>query len=361
MAAVHGEPAGSETMNFKTSRIRLKPLAQQVIVITGATSGIGLSTARAAAARGAVLVLAARNEEALKAVCEDLSAKGAQVAYVAADVGRESDVRAIAAVAVSRFGGFDTWVNNAGVSIVGAADAVSLEDHHRLFDTNYWGVVHGSLVAVEQFASQAGGGALINVGAAASDVALPLQSAFSASKHAVKGFTDALRTELMAAHTPVSVTLIKPSGADTPGKDNARNLTGAVVAHPSGLYATPLVAQAILYAAEHRVRDLTVGAGGGILALAAAVVPVLTDPFLALTARLSAKTARGLDPARIDNLHHAGRDLRERSFQTGVRESSLYATAQMRPKAAWGLALGAALATVLAFKLGSKRVEVIED
>ena len=341
------------------SHLKLKPLEKQVIVITGATSGIGLSTARAAAARGVSLVLAARNEEALKAVCEELTAKGAEVAFVAADVGREADVRAIAAVAVSRFGGFDTWINNAGVTIVGAAGQVSLEDHRRLFETNYWGVVYGSLTAVEQFEQQAGGGALINVGAG--DVALPLQAAFFASKHAVKGFTDALRTELMAANVPVSVTLIKPTGVDTPARDNARNLTGAPIAHPGGIYATPLVAQAILYAAEHRARELTVGSGGRLLSLAAELLPALTDPFLALGARLSARTARGTDPARIDNLHHAGRDLRERAFTPRVRETSLYATAQMKPRTTVGIAVVAALAAGLAFKLGSRKAAPAED
>ncbi|MDR3507631.1 MAG: SDR family oxidoreductase [Caulobacteraceae bacterium] len=340
-------------MNIKRTRLRLKPIGEQVIVITGATSGIGLSTARAAAVRGASLVLAARNEDALKAVCEDLSHKGAEVAYVVADVGREADVRAIAAVAVSRFGGFDTWINNAGVTIVASAEETRLEDHQRLFQTNYWGVVFGSLTAIEQFKSQAGGGALINVGASAGDVALPMEAAFSASKHAVKGFTNALRTEMMAAREPVSVTLIKPTGADTPGKDHARNTSGASLPHPSGLYATPLVAQAILYAAEHRVRELTVGGGGGLLHLAAQALPGLTDPFLAFGARLNAKTAAGANPARIDNLHHAGLDLRERSFQTGVRESSLYATAQMKPRTALGLAVLAGVVAGLAFRLGA--------
>ncbi|QUD87613.1 SDR family oxidoreductase [Phenylobacterium montanum] len=346
-------------MRRHPSHLRLKPLAKQVIVITGATSGIGLSTARAAAARGAALVLAARNEDALKAVAEDLSSKGAEVAFVAADVGREADVRAIAAVAVSRFGGFDTWVNNAGVTIVGPAEQTSLDDQRRLFDTNYWGVVYGSLAAIDQFQNQAGGGALINVGAG--DVALPLQAAFFASKHAVKGFTDALRTELMAAHAPVSVTLIKPSGADTPGKDNARNLTGAPIAHPAGIYATPLVAQAILYAAEHRTRELTVGSGGRLLALASQVAPALTDPLLAIGARLNARIAKAPDPARIDNLHHAGRDLRERSFQPGVRETSLYATAQMKPKTTLGLMAAAALAAGFAFKLGARKAAPIDE
>src|SRR5215831_223062 len=96
------------------NRLRQKPLARQVMVITGATSGIGLSTARAAALRGVRLVLAARNEEALRAVRDDLTAKGAKVVYAVADVGVEAQVRAIAQTAIEAFGGFDTWVNNAG-------------------------------------------------------------------------------------------------------------------------------------------------------------------------------------------------------------------------------------------------------
>ena len=340
----------------KRRALHLKPLSEQVIVITGATSGVGLSTARAAAVRGASLVLAARNAEALKAVCEDLSAKGARVVYVAADVGREAEVQAIAALARSHFGGFDTWVNNAGVALIAAADATGLEDHQRLFQTNYWGVVHGSLAAIDQFAGQAGGGVLINVGAAGGgEIGMPLQSAFCASKHAVKGFTNALRTELRAKGEAVSVTLIKPSAVDSPIREHARNPLGVWPPSGGGVYATPLVAQAILYAAEHRVRELTVGGGGGLLALAAYAAPAITEPFLALGARMSAKTARGGDPARADNLHHAGHDLRERAFQTGVRESSLFAAAQMRPKASLGLAVLTACGVGLAFQLGARR------
>jgi len=336
--------------------LRLKPLREQVIVITGATSGVGLSTARAAAVRGASLVLAARNEEALKAICADLSTKGAKVVYVPADVAQPADVRAIAAVAVSRFGGFDTWINNAGVSMVGPVTETRLEDHQRLFETNYWGVVHGSLAAIEQFSSQDGGGVLINVGAAAAgDIGLPLQAAFSASKHAVKGFTNALRMELMSQRAPVSVTLIKPSAVDSPSREHARNLGGAGDQSPTGVYATPLVAQAILYAAEHRVRELAVGGGGVLLAMAAAAAPAFIEPFLAFGARHSARSARGADPNRVDSLYKAGHDLRERAFQPRVRESSLYAAAQMRPKASLSLAALAALGVALAFHIGARR------
>jgi len=337
----------------KANLLKLKPLAEQVIVITGATSGIGLSTARAAAARGAKLVLTARSEEALDAVRAELTAKGAQVAYAAADVADRAALQAVADLAVERFGGFDTWVNNAGVSIFGAILKTPVEDQRRLFETNYWGVVHGSLIAVEHFKTRPGGGALINVGSVLGDVAIPLQGAYSASKHAVKGFTHALRLELIGQRAPVSVTLIKPSAIDTPYKDHARNLTGMAVRNPPPIYGAPLAAQAILYAAEHRTRELTVGAGGQALAIVSAVAPFLAEPLLAWAAPALSRDNSGRRRALVDNLYAPAQDLRERSFQKAVRETSLYTSAQMRPKTTLTLAVLAGLAASAVFRPGA--------
>jgi short-subunit dehydrogenase len=334
--------------------LKLKSLDRQVVVITGATSGIGLSTARAAAAKGATLVLAARNEEALKSVCDDLASKGAKTAYVVADVGVEADVRAIAAAAIARFGGFDTWVNDAGVSIFGEITQTPIEDQRRLFETNYWGVVYGSLVAVEHFRERPGGGALINVGSVLGDLAIPLQGAYSASKHAVKGFTNVLRMELMREGAPVSVTLIRPSAIDSPYKDHARNLTGAPVKNPSPVYAAPLVAQAILYAASHKTRELSVGSSGPILAALGAIAPIVAEPMLAWLAPVLQRDEEGRKGTRQDNLHQAGQDLRERAYYKGVRESSLFSAAQMRPRATMALAVLASLAAGAAFFGGRK-------
>jgi short-subunit dehydrogenase len=335
------------------NRLKLKPLGKQVMVITGATSGIGLSTARAAAAKGVRLVLAARNAEALQAVRDDLTGKGAQVTIVAADVGVEAEVRAIADAAVSAYGGFDVWVNNAGVSIFGPVCATSSADQRRLFETNYWGVVYGSLIAVEHFRGRDGGGVLINLGSTLGDLPLPLQAANSASKAAVASFTKALRMELLAERAPMSVTLVKPSAVDTPYKDHARNLTGAAVRNPPPVYATPLVADAILYAAGHRVRELTVGTAGGLLGALNALAPSAAEPLMAWAAPRLETDAAGRR-ATDDNLHHAGRDLRERSFQAGARETSLYTTAQMRPKTTFALALLAGLAAGAAL-FGTRR------
>ncbi|MDB5852447.1 MAG: Short-chain dehydrogenase/reductase [Herminiimonas sp.] len=169
----------------------LKPLDQQVIVITGASSGIGLATAESAADQGAKLVLAARSEDTLAEIVAEINAVGGEAIDMVADVGVREQVERIAQAAIQRFGRIDTWINDAGASIYGRLDTVSEADSRRLFDTNFWGVVNGSLVALPHLIVQ--GGALINVGSEVSDAVIPLQGMYAASKHAVKGFTDALR------------------------------------------------------------------------------------------------------------------------------------------------------------------------
>ena len=164
-------------------------------------------TARAAAERGTRLVLASRSHCELQQLKKEITANGGQAIAVGADVGQEEDVRRIAQAAQEQFGGFDTWVNNAGVSIYGRLLEISIGDMRRLFETNFWGVVYGSLEAARNLKQR--GGAIINIGSTLSDRAIPMQGIYSASKHTVKGFTDALRMELEEEGAPISVTLIQ--------------------------------------------------------------------------------------------------------------------------------------------------------
>jgi short-subunit dehydrogenase len=319
--------------------VKLKPLNEQVIVLTGATSGIGLVTARMAAERGAKLVLTARNDDALHRLEQEINGDGGKVLAVPADVASESEMLAVAAAALSEFGNFDTWVNNAGVSIYGKLEEVPTEDSRQLFETNFWGVVNGSLIAARNL--KINGGALINVGSSLSDRAIPLQGMYCASKHAVKGFTDALRMELEADDAPVSVTLIKPSAIDTPYKEHAKNYLPVEPENPAPVYAPEVVAEAILYAAENPIRDIFVGVGGKAMSVSGKYAPKFTDKWMESVMISAQQTDRPSDIRRFESLYAAQDSrLEERGGYSGhVAESSLYTRASLHP-----LLTGSALA-----------------
>jgi NADP-dependent 3-hydroxy acid dehydrogenase YdfG len=321
--------------------IHLQPIPDQTIVITGASSGIGLATARMAAQKGAKLMLAARSEPALRALADEITENGGQAAYVVADVGNQTEVEAIAQAALDRFGRFDTWVNNAGVSIYGELETIEIDEMKRLFDTNFWGTVYGSRAALPELKLH--GGALINVGSTASDRAIPLQGVYSASKHAIKGYTDALRMELEKEGAPVSVTLIKPGPIDTPYTHHARNYLDAEPKQLPPVYAPDVVAKAILHAAETPVRDLFVGSGGKMLSVMGYHAPRLTDALMRMTFFSGSKSNQPPDPQDRNGLEMATGTLDERGDYPGmVRKTSIYTEGELHSKVARLAAAGAA-------------------
>jgi short-subunit dehydrogenase len=329
---------------------KLKPLRDQTIVITGASSGIGLVTARIAARRGAAVVLVARNESDLRAAVEHIRSCGGRAIAVSADVADSQDVARVAHEALRTFGGFDTWVNNAAVAVYGRLDEASIEDMRRQMDVTFWGQVYGSLVAVRHLRHS--GGALINVGSGASDRAIPLLGMYSAAKHALKAFTDTLRMELERDHVPVAVTLIKPSCINTPFYDKARTLLGVEPQPIPPVYAPEAVAEAVLHAAERPVREISVGAAAAFLSVSRSM-PRLTD----IVMEHWVYDAQHSDqPASADRPHNLYSTLPNDGGERGANwngvtlESSAYTRFMLHPvKAAAVLSalamLGAAVAT----------------
>lgn len=309
-------------------RKKLKSLSEQVIVITGASSGIGLATALSAAKKGARLVLASRNENSLAEAQRKIEDLGGQAVYVVADVGQQDDIQKIVKAALTNFGGFDTWVNDAGVGLIGRLEDVSDEDNRRLFDTNYWGIVYGSLAAAEHLKSK--GGAIINLGSEVSDVSIPLQGMYSASKHAVKGFTDALRVELEEEKSGISVTLIKPAAIATPFFSHAKNYTHNEAKAPPPVYAPEEVAYAILHAAQTPIRDIRVGGIGVVMAALNAHTPRLMD-WMNQKAMMKAQLSKNAKSRHKNNLHESGVDSQVRGKDMPYAMSSLYTRATLHP------------------------------
>jgi short-subunit dehydrogenase len=310
--------------------LKLKKLADQVMVITGATSGIGLATAKRAAQRGARVVLCSRNERELQETVTAIQEAGGSAVAVVADVSNPEDMERLASTAIETFGSLDTWVNNAGVSFYGRLTEVAIEDMRQLFEVNFWGMVYGSRAAVARLAGS--GGALINIGSIVSDRAIPLQGTYSASKHAIKGFTDALRMELEEEGAPVSVTLIKPSAIDTPYFQHAKNYMSVQPKPPAPVYAPEIVANAILRAAEHPVRDITIGGGGRLLTAMGSALPRLTD-FYMERSMFSSQQSDVPSEQRQGNLYESagGENLERGGYEGHVSRSSVYTQVALSP------------------------------
>jgi short-subunit dehydrogenase len=320
--------------------VRQKPVEEQVVVITGASSGIGLATAHLFASRGAKgLVLVARNEDALSKVAQELTHDGTRAIAVAADVSKREDLERVARTAIETFGGFDTWINDAAVALYGALNELPIEDQRQLFDVNYWGVVNGSLLAAEHLRNR--GGTIINVGSVLSERTMILQTQYSASKHAVKAFTDGLRMELEAQDAPVWVTLIKPSSINTPYVEHARNYLDHETTVPPPAYDPNLVAKAIVFAAEHQRRELTVGFGGWVIGAMGKIAPRMMDKAMEWTGYSSQTTDHPERPQMRDNLYEAREDGdMYSSLPRAARKTSLLLEAQLHPVATAAILAG---------------------
>lgn len=313
------------------------------MVITGASSGIGLATALAAVERGASVVLAARSAQALDRIAEELRSRGGKVATCAVDIAEGGSAEKIADVAIREFGGFDTWVNDAAVSDYGTLEQIGEAEHRRVFDVNYFGALKGSLVALDHLRER-GGGAIVNIGSILSDRAVICQVPYSATKHAIRAFTEGLRMDIDREGLPISVTLIKPGAIHTPFPEHARNHMKRPPTLPQTVYDPDLVADAVLFAAEKPRRQIYVGGQGFALSLLARLFPRITDRLMELIYVRGQQSAEHPgDPRARDNLFEPKKDGRIEGTQPMyVRRRSRFLQAQKHPAVAVALA-GAAV------------------
>lgn len=331
-------------------RYALRPLAEQVIVITGASSGIGLVTARRAAAAGAKVLLVARNGDALSKIVDEIRDQGGEAIYAIADVAVPAEVEAAASAAIARYGRIDSWVNNAGVAIYAKLLETPFVEHERMLRTNYLGVVNGANAAIPHLREQ--GGAFVTVASIAAELPSPILGAYTATKHAVKGYIESLRIELIADKIPVSVTLVKPSGINTPIGQHAANHVKGEALIPPPVYDPDLVADVILDALVISRREVTVGGVGRAQVLFGEHFPALLDRMAGwLIPRLSDPTRPATE---ANSLFEPSNDGRERSGTEHGRSISLYTTAVRYRKSA-GLGIGVLAIAGAAYLFGRRR------
>lgn len=320
------------------NRMKLKPLNEQVAVVFGATSGIGRATALEFARRGAKVVAAARGQEGLASLAEEIRQSGGEVTVGTADAASFEQVKAVADLAATTHGRIDTWIHVAAVTLYARFEDTTPEEFRQIIDVNLLGQIHGALAALPHLRN-AGGGALIHVSSVEATISLPFQAAYAASKHGMVGFMDALRMELKQEGIPISVTNIRPSSINTPLFDKARTRLGVKPKGAPPIYQPRTVANAILYAAEHSARDIVVGGAGKMLTLSHRFMPRLTDALLAPYAWRSQLTDEPKSADAPDNLEAPlpGNHRVEGPFTHQSFSRSLYTWFATHPVAKWAM------------------------
>lgn len=272
-----------------------RPLKDQVIVITGASSGIGRAAALRFGKAGASVVLAARNQTALEVVANEIRAMGAEALVVTTDVTSWEQVQHLAQQAVYIFGRIDTWVNDAGIGIIARIEDTTIEEIQQLMQINFMGMIHGVKAALPSMKKQ-GYGTIINISSVLGHRAVPLQGVYSASKHAVKGLSEALRLELQHDYDDIHTVVISPTGINTPFFNHAiARIGGMKPQAPPPMYKAELVAETIVHAAQHPQREIFVGGGSALIAFLQRLSPVMLDK-LSMTGDMIFKLQKSNQP-----------------------------------------------------------------
>jgi short-subunit dehydrogenase len=291
-------------------------------VVTGASAGVGRALARAFAARGDAVGLLARGTDGLDGARNDVEAAGGEAVVVPTDVADAEQVEAAAQAVEERLGPIDLWVNNAMVSVFSPIKAMTADEFRRVTDVTYLGYVHGTLSALRRMLPR-DRGVIVQVGSALAHRAIPLQAAYCGAKHAIQGFTEALRSELLHDGSRVRVTIVHLPALNTPHFGWVKTRLPRKPQPVPPIYQPEVAANAVLWAAEHDDPEVWVGRSTVQAILANRLAPRLLDRYLARTGYAAQQHDGPVDPNRQDNLRapvpgdrgaHGDFDARARSW-----------------------------------------------
>jgi NAD(P)-dependent dehydrogenase (short-subunit alcohol dehydrogenase family) len=320
--------------------------APDVVVITGATSGVGRATARAFGAAGAGVALLARNQDALGAVAKEVEAAGGRALPLPSDVAEADQVEAAADRAERDLGPVEVWVNNAMASVFAPFKEIDPDEFRRVTEVAYLGTVYGTRAALARMLPR-DRGAVVCVGSALAYRGIPLQSAYCGAKHAIQGFTESVRCELLHDHSRVRITMVQLPALNTPQFDVVLSRLPRRPQPVPPIYQPEIAARAIVWAATHRRREVWAGGSTAATLLANAVAPGLLDRYLGRSGYAAQQTPEPDDHDRPSNLWrpvpgdrgaHGAFDLRAHH-----RSAQLWATSHrgLLAAAAGALAAGA--------------------
>lgn len=280
----------------------MNPQEDETIVITGASGGIGRATARAFARPGARIALLARGERGLSGVRREVEYAGAEAFVIPTDVADEAQVEAAADAVAARWGRIDVWVNNAMATIFGPVESLTGGEIKRTTEVTYLGAVYGTLAALKRMRTR-DRGVIVQVGSALAYRAIPLQAPYCAAKHALRGFTDALRCELLHERSNVHLTSVHLSAFNTPQFDWALNLVGKRPKPVPPIFQPELAARAIVWASRHRRREVFVGWPALKAVIGNKVMPGVLDRILSRAGYDGQITPEPLPPNACSNLY----------------------------------------------------------
>ncbi|MCA9972564.1 MAG: SDR family oxidoreductase, partial [Anaerolineales bacterium] len=273
----------------------------QIVVITGASAGVGRAAVRAFARRGAWIGLLARGADGLEAARAEVEAVGGRALALPTDVADAAAVDAAAAAVEAELGPIDVWVNNAMTSVFSPFREMTAAEFRRVTEVCYLGFVHGTMAALRHMRPR-DRGAIVQVGSALAYRGIPLQSAYCGAKHAIQGFTESVRTELLHDNSSIHLTMVQMPALNTPQFRWVKSRLPHKAQPVPPIYQPEVAAEAIVWAAHHRRREITVGAKNALLLWGNKFFPGIGDWYLARTGYASQQTDEPRDETRPFNL-----------------------------------------------------------